>query len=146
MFVMFGQFVSAIHCDWIEHFIISRWRIPVWGCPRGVMVKTMDCGIVVREFVLQLGYYVHFRANTLGKRTNPPYPPSYGLNSTNTVLLWEWHWITCKGWYAIKQRNQTIRVTLRPIYFVYISFFFSFIYFSFFHSFIWWNMVLLMFR
>ena len=22
------------------------------GCPRGVMVKAMDCGIVVREFVL----------------------------------------------------------------------------------------------
>ena len=41
------------------------------GCPRGVMVKAMDCGIVVREFVLQLRYYVHFRANTLGKGMNP---------------------------------------------------------------------------
>ena len=41
------------------------------GCPRGVMVKAMDCGIVVREFVLQSRYYVHFRANTLGKGTNP---------------------------------------------------------------------------
>ena len=37
------------------------------GCPRGVMVKAMDCGIVEREFVLQSRYYVHFRANTLGK-------------------------------------------------------------------------------
>ena len=37
------------------------------GCPRGVMVKAMDCGIVVREFVLQSRYYVHFRANTPGK-------------------------------------------------------------------------------
>ncbi len=37
------------------------------GCPRGVMVKAMDCGIVVSEFVLQSRYYVHFRANTLGK-------------------------------------------------------------------------------
>ena len=35
------------------------------GCPRGVIVKAMDCGIVVREFVLQSRYYVHFRANTL---------------------------------------------------------------------------------
>ena len=51
------------------------------GCPRGVMVKALDCGIVVREF-----YYVHFRANTLGKGMNTPYPPSYGLNSTTTVL------------------------------------------------------------
>ena len=35
------------------------------------MVKAMDCGIVVREFVLQSRYYVHFRANTLGKGMNP---------------------------------------------------------------------------
>ena len=41
------------------------------GCPHGVMVKAMDCGIVVREFVLQSHYYVHFRANTLGKGMNP---------------------------------------------------------------------------
>ena len=41
------------------------------GCPRGVMVKAMDCRIVVREFVLQSRYYVRFRANTLGKGMNP---------------------------------------------------------------------------
>ena len=41
------------------------------GWPRGVMVKAMNCGIVVREFVLQSRYYVHFRANTLGKGMNP---------------------------------------------------------------------------
>ena len=35
------------------------------------MVKAMDCGIVGREFVLQSRYYVHFRANTLGKGMNP---------------------------------------------------------------------------
>ena len=49
-------------------------RVPwilFWGCPRGVMVKAMNCGIVVREFVLQSRYYVHFRANTLGKGMNP---------------------------------------------------------------------------
>ena len=40
------------------------------GGPRGVMVKAMDCGIVVSEFVLQSRYYVHFRANTLGKGMN----------------------------------------------------------------------------
>ena len=41
------------------------------GCPRGVMVKAMSCGIVVREFVLQSRDYVHFRPNTLGKGMNP---------------------------------------------------------------------------
>ena len=39
-------------------------------CPRDVMVKALDCGIVVREFVLQSRYYVHFRANTLEKGVN----------------------------------------------------------------------------
>ena len=48
------------------------------GCPRGVMVKAMDCGIVVREFVLQSRYYVHFRANTLGKAMNPHILPAMG--------------------------------------------------------------------
>ena len=41
------------------------------GGPRGVMVKAMDYGIVVHEFVLQSRYYVHFRANILGKGMNP---------------------------------------------------------------------------
>ena len=44
--------------------------MPLRWCPRGVMVKAMSCGIVVREFVLQSRYYVHFRANTLGKDMN----------------------------------------------------------------------------
>ena len=47
-------------------------------CPCGVMVKAMDCGIVVSEFVLQLQYYVHFRANTLGKGMNPLILPAMG--------------------------------------------------------------------
>ena len=48
-------------------------------CPRGVMVKAMHCGIVVREFVLQSRYYVHFRTNTLGKGMNPLIlPPAMG--------------------------------------------------------------------
>ena len=54
---------------------------PAWtyGCPRGVMVKAMSCGIVVREFILQSHYYVHFRANTLGKGMNPLIlPPAMG--------------------------------------------------------------------
>ena len=49
------------------------------GCPHGVMVKVMDCGIVVREFVLQSRYYVHFRANTLGKCMNPLILPAMGV-------------------------------------------------------------------
>ena len=59
---------------------ICRWNciLLAWGCPRGVMVKAMDCGIVVRKFVLQSRYYVHFRANTLGKGMNPLLLPAMG--------------------------------------------------------------------
>ena len=43
------------------------------------MIKAMNCGIVVREFVLQSRYYVHIRANTLGKGMNPfILPPAMG--------------------------------------------------------------------
>ena len=57
----------------------SVWSTYQEGCPRGVMVKAMNCGIVVREFVLQSRYYVHFRANTLGKGMNPLIlPPAMG--------------------------------------------------------------------
>ena len=57
------------------------------NCPRGVMVKAMDCEIVVSEFELQSRYYVH---KCPWERYKPTYPPSYGLNSilnSNTVLL-----------------------------------------------------------
>ena len=77
---------------WIQLFSLRLWLNSRGGCPRGVRVKAMDYWIVVSEFVLQSPYYVHFRANTLGKGMNPLYPPSYGLNSTITVLLGEWLW------------------------------------------------------
>ena len=62
------------------------------GGPRAVMVKALDCGIIVSMFELQSHYYVHFQTNTLGKGMNPLYLPSNGLNSTTTVLeRWLWH-------------------------------------------------------
>ena len=50
---------------------LIQWLSLLKGCPRGVMVKALDCRIVIREFVLQSRYYVHFRANTLGKGMSP---------------------------------------------------------------------------
>ena len=48
-------------------------------CPRDVMVKAMDCGIVVSGFELQSRYYAHFRANNSGKSMNPPFSSSSQL-------------------------------------------------------------------
>ena len=42
------------------------------------MFKAQDCGIVVREFELQLRYYIHFWKNTFGKGMNPLTLPSMG--------------------------------------------------------------------
>ena len=47
-------------------------------CHRGVMVKATDCGIIVCEFIPQSCYYIHFRANTLGKGMNPLILPAMG--------------------------------------------------------------------
>ena len=46
------------------------------GVPCGVMVKALDCTIVVRDFKLQSCYYVHFWTNTLGNVMNPLILPS----------------------------------------------------------------------
>ena len=62
-----------------ERLKMSPYQDFAKGCPRGVMVTAMNCGIVVRVFVLQSRYYVHFRANTLGKGMNPLIlPPAMG--------------------------------------------------------------------
>ena len=49
-----------------------------WGCTRGVMVKAIDCRIVVSKFVLQSCYYVHFQTDTLGKGMNALIFPAMG--------------------------------------------------------------------
>ena len=74
------------------------------------MVKARDCGIVVREFVLQ-----SLSDKYPWERYEPPYLPSYGLNSTTTVSSWRMALALNnlkKSWYAIKQRNQTKHTTL----------------------------------
>ena len=74
MYLIFGLVHIPIFCL-ILSFLSSY---TVNNNKRGVMVKAMDCEIVVREFVLQSRYYVHFRANTLGKGMNPLILPAMG--------------------------------------------------------------------
>ena len=79
----FGYFFSFLPLNSVDIFhVISRCNIfylkKFWACPHGVMVKAVDCGIDVREFVLQSRYYVRFRANTLAKSMNPLILPAMG--------------------------------------------------------------------
>ena len=48
------------------------------GGLHGVMVKALDCGIIVSEFELQSRYYIHLQRNTLGKGMNPFILPAMG--------------------------------------------------------------------
>ena len=66
--------------DGVDNFTIGHYlrNTLIWGCPRGVMVKVVDCGIVVRKFALQLRYYIHFRTNTLRKDMNLLILPAIG--------------------------------------------------------------------
>ena len=76
------------------------------------MAKVLDWDTVVSQFEIQSSYYVHFQMNTTWERYENPDPPSYRLNSITDVLLqgWLWHEITHEGWYAIKHKNQNIRI------------------------------------
>ena len=47
-------------------------------CPRGVMVKAMDYGIVAYKFELHSYYYVQLRTNTLGRGMNYLILPAMG--------------------------------------------------------------------
>ena len=62
------------------------------GCPCGVMVKAMDCGIVVREFVLQSRYYVHF----CGKRNE--WSVTCVLRAPFRGIYWQ-TWMSISLWY-----------------------------------------------
>ena len=63
----------------LKHAHISlKMQICFDECPRGVMVKALDCGIVVSEFELQSRYEVLLRKNTLGKGMNPFILPAMG--------------------------------------------------------------------
>ena len=77
-------------------FILKFGRVSSW-CNG----YAMDCWIVEREFILQSCYYVHFRANTLGKGMNPLIFPAMGKQ--NLILKF------------IKQKQKTNKWTIVKI-------------------------------
>ena len=78
----------------------------------GVVANVLDCDIVVTEFEVESRCYVHFQINILAECMNS-FQSMYGLNSTTTIILlgWLWHYITRKGWYAIKQETITYQTS-----------------------------------
>ena len=82
--VVWRLFLLLVYQSQLRHklavlvWILSMGEIVSLVCPRGVMVKAMDCEIVISEFELQSRYYLHFRTNTFGKGMNPLNLPSVG--------------------------------------------------------------------
>ena len=70
LYMILAKYINFQYFQSKYDFIFKFFFISL-GCPHGVIVKAMDCGIVVSKFVLQSCYYVHFRINTLGKDMNP---------------------------------------------------------------------------
>ena len=53
--------------------------IKSWGkSPHVIGANMLHCDIVVSEFELKSGYYIHFHTNTLGKGMNPTYTCNMG--------------------------------------------------------------------
>ena len=57
------------------------------GCLRGIMVKAMDCRIVVMQVRNLLPLLRSLLNKYHWERKEPSYPPSYWLKSTTTVFL-----------------------------------------------------------
>ena len=63
--------ITPRHLQGLGKYHIIWFRPNILGCPRGVMVKALDCGIVISDFELQLRHCVNFRKNTLWNSITP---------------------------------------------------------------------------
>ena len=63
-----------------------------WRKTRVNLANVLKCEILVNVFELPLYYWIHFWVNTIMNVTKPLIAPSYGLNSSTTVLLQGWLW------------------------------------------------------
>ena len=73
----------SMDCD-IQYNTFGLGQLKNLGNPRGVIIRALDCGIVVNEFELQWRYYVYIQMYTLREGINPPL---YGLNATIAVHI-----------------------------------------------------------
>ena len=71
-----GVFFSPSWLGWFNWSRKSQWCL---------VSNIRDCDVVI-DLELQLHNYIYFQINILGKGMNSLMPPSYGLNSTTTVL------------------------------------------------------------
>ena len=66
-----------VHFHYKQYIFFHR-QIYIWGCSLGVMVKAMDCRIVVSEFELQSCYYSSLSGKYPWENMNPLILPAMG--------------------------------------------------------------------
>ena len=54
------------------------------------VTRVLDYSLELSEFEPQTICFVHFRINNFGESYEPPYAPSYELNSITAVILQGW--------------------------------------------------------
>ena len=71
-----GVVANVLDCDilvdvsiYLSIYLSIYPFISLYRNPRSVVAELLDCSLKVREFKLQLRYYVHFQTDTLGKGT-----------------------------------------------------------------------------
>ena len=91
------------YCIWrhirYNFFYFFTKNISQLGCPRGVMVQALDCGIVIREYlwiwlyeklILIFFFFFFFRKSDLLDQVSVRRPPTAGREGTaGDVLKWE---------------------------------------------------------
>ena len=85
----------------------ASFTVFIWECPRGVMVKAMDCGIVDKRVRTPVALLRSLSGKYPGERYEPPYPPTNGshyCSSRRMALALN----TYKGWYVIKAKKPNI--------------------------------------
>ena len=77
IYLLLLMFYSFMYLFYSRFYVIILFMY-LFSRPRGVMVKAIDCGIVISEFEHQSRYYVHTQTNTVRKGMNSLILPASG--------------------------------------------------------------------
>ena len=73
---MYGLVIDLY--EYKSELVLVKFSFTFTMSPSSEVVNVLNCKIVVSEFELKSRYYIHFRANTLGKDMNLLIPPAMG--------------------------------------------------------------------
>ena len=78
--------LSILNISGVDCFYFHKKYVFGVGGPRGVIVKAMDCGIVVSEFVIQSRYYHIYPTPPLGQDMTQGQFFKWSLTGLNSAI------------------------------------------------------------